>query len=261
MLLRFSRRMSVNEPIVGSKLSWRQSLRRSLVNPLRSLRPATTDDELTVFIAQICPYAQRARIAIHELALPHTYVDIDLQNKPEYYTKDINQDGKVPAIRHGGVTFAESLVCLEYLSELAGHRLYPGNALQRAQIRHFIAFGDAKYCSKFYSILSAKDTESRETAIQDYLVILKRLSQWLAASNKDGPYFLGDQFTAADAALAPWAARMFLLEHYRGFVLPENNDDLKRYLQWHQAVLQHPSVKETTADHDFLIKSYERYAN
>lgn len=34
---------------------------------------------------------------------------------------------------------------------------------------------------------------------------------------EDGPFFLGERFGGVDILLAPWALRMFLLKHFRGF--------------------------------------------
>ena len=45
---------------------------------------------------------------------------------------------------------------------------------------------------------------------------------WLESeADRDGPYFLGKQFSAVDCTLLPWFIRLYVLKHYRGFEMPK----------------------------------------
>ena len=79
-----------------------------------------------------------------------------------------------------------------------------------------------------------------------------------------GAYFLGPDFSAVDIAFAPWAHRLFVLQHYRAF--DWHSDDaavapiIARFDEWVEAVLARDSVKATLADSAALLATYKRYA-
>jgi glutathione S-transferase len=73
-------------------------------------------DKITFYTSKICPYAQRAAIALKEVGAEYERVEIDLFNKPSWY-KDINPDQKVPALNTEGQNVAESLVIIEYIND------------------------------------------------------------------------------------------------------------------------------------------------
>lgn len=52
---------------------------------------STSTDKITFYNAIICPYAQRAAIALKEVGAEYETVNIDLTNKPEWY---VLSDGK-----------------------------------------------------------------------------------------------------------------------------------------------------------------------
>lgn len=67
-----------------------------------------------------CPYAARAVIAFAETKAAHEVVNIDLAApRPDWYLKDINPYGQVPALKIDGKDIIlESLIVAEYLAEL-----------------------------------------------------------------------------------------------------------------------------------------------
>lgn len=63
-----------------------------------------------------CPYAQRVHIALLEKQLDFELIEIDLFNRPEWFAA-ISPYGKVPVLRHAGVTVHESTIINQYLDE------------------------------------------------------------------------------------------------------------------------------------------------
>ena len=94
--------------------------------------------KLTLISHKLCPYVQRAVIALNEKGVPFERVDIDLASKPDWFLK-ISPLGKVPVLVVTGddgneVALFESNVICEYIEEtLGGAKLHPHDALQRAQ--------------------------------------------------------------------------------------------------------------------------------
>ena len=96
---------------------------------------------------KLCPYVQRAVIALNEKGVAFERVDIDLANKPDWFLK-VSPLGKVPVLTvasdKGEVALFESNVICEYLEETqSGAKLHPQDPLQRAQHRAWMEFGSA----------------------------------------------------------------------------------------------------------------------
>ncbi len=96
---------------------------------------------------KLCPYVQRAVIALTEKGVAFGRIDIDLADKPDWFLK-ISPLGKVPvltvATATGEVALFESNVICEYIEEKQpGPKLHPADALDRAQHRAWMEFGSA----------------------------------------------------------------------------------------------------------------------
>ena len=75
--------------------------------------------KLTLFSAKACPFAHRTRLALGEKKLDFELVEIDLQNKPAWFTT-VSVYGKVPALEHDGKRFVESAIVKEARRPNAG---------------------------------------------------------------------------------------------------------------------------------------------
>src|SRR5713226_934378 len=89
---------------------------------------------------KLCPYVQRALIALTEKGVGFERIDIDLANKPDWFVA-ISPLGKTPVLQVGDVPIFESAVILEYLEETQPSPLHPTDPLRRAEHRAWIEFG------------------------------------------------------------------------------------------------------------------------
>jgi glutathione S-transferase len=111
---------------------------------------AATTPSLTLYTAERCPYAARARITLAEKALPYERVEIDLGNRPAFMFEK-NPTGTVPVLEHeDGFVLPESRAIMEYLDErFPEPALLPGDARERALVRvaldRFERFSNAYY--------------------------------------------------------------------------------------------------------------------
>ncbi len=99
---------------------------------------------------KLCPYVQRAVIALNEKGVPFERIDIDLANKPDWFLK-LSPLGKVPVLvvttEKGEVALFESNVICEYIEETQGGvKLHPADALEacRASRLDGVRFGDSR---------------------------------------------------------------------------------------------------------------------
>ena len=212
-----------------------------------------------LYTAWFCPFAQRAWIGLLAKNVDFEYVEQDPYNKtPEWLA--INPRGLVPTIVHNGKSIYDSPVCLEYTDEVwqgKGTSLLPTDSYERAYVRIWSGFVSSKLVPPFYKILMKPEGEEREAARQ---AILKNLLEFTKAMDPIGPFFMGPDLGFIDIMYAPWAARMFILKHYRGFEVPKTTE-YERYWKWWEAVKENTHVKATLQDEDKLLKTYERYAD
>ncbi|CCD89482.1 putative Glutathione S-transferase [Bradyrhizobium sp. ORS 285] len=150
----------------------------------------------------LCPYVQRAVIALTEKGIAFERIDIDLANKPDWFLK-ISPLGKVPVLvvptPQGEVALFESNVICEYIEETqGGAKLHPDDALARAQHRAWMEFGSA-ISGDLWGLETTQDAAvfaaKREALIAKFARVEAALGE--------GPFFAGAQFSLVDAVFAP----------------------------------------------------------
>jgi glutathione S-transferase len=153
---------------------------------------------LTLYDAERCPYAARARIVLAEKAIPYETVAIDLQERPAWlYAK--NPAGKVPVLEEdGGFLLPESAVIMEYLEERYPEpALLPADAAERALARLRIErFDDVG--NPYYAV---RRGEAEALGRLDSALV--QLDSGLEAH----PYLTGSSYGLADIAYVPWILR------------------------------------------------------
>jgi glutathione S-transferase len=153
--------------------------------------------KLTLISHDLCPYVQRAVIALMEKGVPFERRYVDLANKPDWFLA-ISPLGKVPLLQAGDAVIFESAVILEYLEETQANPLHPADPLARAQHRTMIEFGSA-VLSDIWGLEIAPTREAAVARIEALREKFARLEQSLGA----GPWFAGDRFGLVDAAFGP----------------------------------------------------------
>ena len=145
----------------------------------------------------LCPYVQRAVIALTEKGIAFERIDIDLANKPDWFLA-ISPLGKTPVLQVGDIAMFESAVILEYLEETQARPLHPANALTRAEHRGWIEFGSA-VLNDIAGFYAAGD----ETAFKAKTIQLERRFARLEARVAAAPWFDGAEFSLVDAVFGP----------------------------------------------------------
>ena len=151
---------------------------------------------------KLCPYVQRAVIALKEKGVAFERIDIDLANKPDRFLK-LSPLGKVPVLvvrsAESEVALFESNVICEYIEETqAGARLHPADPLTRAQHRAWMEFGSAI----LGDLWGLETTQDAATFAAKRDALAAKFARVEAALG-EGPYFAGAQFSLVDAVFAP----------------------------------------------------------
>ena len=106
-------------------------------------------NKITNITNKICPYARKVSIVLREKSSEFNEVQVDLQNKSEYfkesYSKAIGRnpgkDGMVPILIDDGVYLSESEPLVWYVAEKfrrQGYDVIPEDNVERFKMRLFI---------------------------------------------------------------------------------------------------------------------------
>lgn len=218
-------------------------------------------EQITLYTAKVCPYAQRTEIALAEVSAPFKRYEIDLGNKPEWYAPKVNRASKVPAMTYGGPDVApenpspestkltESLILVEFIGDLyPSSNIVPADPVLRAKARFFIEIVSTKFSPNFMKFASGNPEGTHAAllagvdAIQDILP-------------EGAKYAVGDQYTMADIAFTPFWARLNLLaqkgigaykdEERKSFLKGLEDPKYAKFNGYVQRLLARPSFKST----------------
>ena len=202
---------------------------------------------------KLCPYVQRAVIALNEKGVPFERIDIDLANKPDWFLK-LSPLGKVPVLvvttEKGEVALFESNVICEYIEETqAGLKLHPADALKRAEHRAWMEFGSA-ILGDLWGLETTTDPATFESKRQAVAAKFARVEAALGA----GPYFAGDAFSLVDAVFAPIFRYFDLFDE-----LTEHGifREVPKVRAWRAELARRPSVRTAVgADYPQLLRAF-----
>jgi glutathione S-transferase len=189
--------------------------------------------KLTLVSHELCPFVQRAAIALTEKGVAFERVNVDLANKPDWFLK-ISPLGKVPLLKVGDAVIFESAVILEYLEETQPNPLHPADALQRAEHRAWMEFGST-ILMDLWSFYTAMDEATFEAKRKTLTEKFERLEQRLV----EAPYFEGARFSLVDAVFGPVFRYFDVFDRIADFGMLANKPKLAT---WRNALAQRPSI-------------------
>jgi glutathione S-transferase len=197
---------------------------------------------------KLCPYVQRAVIALFEKGVPFERIDIDLSNKPDWFLK-ISPLGKTPVLLVGDHAIFESAVILEYLEETQAKPLHPGNALRRAEHRAWIEFGST-VLNDIAGLYGAADEVTFRAKVTQLEQRFARLETRVVAA----PWFDGERFSLVDAVFGPVFRYFDVFDGIADFGILAGKSNLAR---WRQSLAARPSVKSAVgADYPVLLRDF-----
>ncbi|KAK7038182.1 serine carboxypeptidase [Favolaschia claudopus] len=234
--------------------------------------------QITLYLAQICPAAHRVEIVLAEANVTnHTRYEIEIgPNKPKWFTEKVNPAGLVPAITYGGpkvspnqpspdsIKIGESLIISEFIADLyPACNLIPSDPVHRAKMRQFMDAVMTKYVAAYAGVLiHGKPFEELYTA-------LEWLQNMLPSAENTAGFAVGsgEEFTLADVAVATLFARMLIWmkmdlgafeegEGRKAYAYLHDSGKFVRLLKQFEAVKARESWKKTY-DEDMITEAYK----
>jgi glutathione S-transferase len=212
--------------------------------------------KLTLVSHHLCPYVQRAVIALTEKGalradrrVPFERIDVDLAAKPGWFTA-ISPLGKVPLLRVGdAAVIFESAVILDHLEETQPCPLHPADPLARAEHRAWIEFG-----SSVLADIAGLYTAPDEAAFGTKTRALNGKFTRLEARLGSGPWFDGARFSLVDAAFGPVFRYFDDFDRIGEFGILAG---LPKVAAWRAALARRPSVARAVgADYPARLRAF-----
>lgn len=195
--------------------------------------------KLVLVSHHLCPYVQRAAIALYEKGVPFERRWIDLSDKPRWFT-DASPLGRVPILMYAGHVIFESAVILEYLEETQPNPLHPANPERRAEHRSWIEFGSSilNDIAGFYGAPDVKAFEAKRHRLSGKL---ERLEQ--AQSNHE--WFDPSGFSLVDAVYGPIFRYFDTFDQIASFGF---FDATPKTAAWRRRLSTRPSIRRAVPD-------------
>ena len=202
--------------------------------------------KLVLISHHLCPYVQRAAIAMAEKGVSFERVYVDLSDKPEWFSA-ISPLGKVPLLKvqkgEEETVIFESNVILEYLEETEISPLHPLNALERARHRAWMEFG-SQILNRIWNFYTAKDDENLTAQARLLHDMFTRVEDKLIES----PFFAGVKFSLVDAVFGPVFRYFDVFDQIGEFGV---FDGLEKTQAWRNVLNQRDSIKHAvTSDYN-----------
>lgn len=205
-------------------------------------------DKLTLISHTLCPYVQRAAIALAEKHIDFSRVFIDLSDKPDWFM-ETSPLGKVPLLQVGDEVIFESAVILEYIEDTTGHPLHPSSALERAGHRSAIEFGSS-ILNSIAGFYSAGDKKAFDAKVAE----LTQRFQWLENKLDGGAYFSGENFSLVDTTFGPVFRYFDLFDQIGDFGILS---DKPKISTWRKALAKRTSVRNAVvAEYPELLRAF-----
>lgn len=201
---------------------------------------------LTLVSHHLCPYVQRAAIALAEKGVPFERRWVELADKPAWFV-ELSPLGKVPLLvvrpdpGAPPATIFESAAILEYLEETQPNPLHPPDPLERARHRAWMEVGSAvlNAIAKLYNAPDAGALDAQARAVAG---MFDRLEAELAGRDPawTGPHFAGEGFSLVDAVFGPVFRYFDVFEQAADLRLLDRHE---RVARWRAALARRPSVR------------------
>ncbi len=200
--------------------------------------------KLTLISHHLCPYVQRAVIALTEKNVLFERVYVDLANKPTWF-RQLSPFAKTPVLVVGDTAIFESAVILEYLEDTQPHPLHPKDPLNRAEHRSWIEFGSSilNDIGGFYSAPNAQVFNTKANTLSNKF---KRIEERISSQE----FFDGNQFQLIDAVYAPIFRYFDVFDRIGDFAIM---NDKPKVIAWRNTLAARHSI-QTAVGNDYEVR-------
>jgi glutathione S-transferase len=215
--------------------------------------------DIELYSYDACPYAQRTRMVLAEKGIEFALHEVDPQAKPANWL-EISPYGRVPVLRHRGVSIYESSIINQYIEEAFPEpALMPADPVGRAYARIWMDYCETRLLPANNRLLwepgDAAQHQAKLDAVYEVLRFLETAG--LGKLEHGGPFWFGARPGLVDFQYLPFFERYGAYEELAGFRWP---DDCSRLRDWFQTMCERDSVRETLRPVAQHVDSHRRVA-
>uniref|UniRef100_A0AAF5RUN9 Glutathione S-transferase omega n=1 Tax=Wuchereria bancrofti TaxID=6293 RepID=A0AAF5RUN9_WUCBA len=207
--------------------------------------PEPSSDYITrIYSMRFCPYCDRAIIAAYKKGIQFEVLNINLQNKPDWFLSK-HPEGTVPLLEHDGKLVPDSRVIIEYLDDAFPETsILPREPYLRAKQRYDAIKLDS-VCSTIQEVSYLTQLSGNTTTLATELAAAEKLLET--------PFYSGTTPGLPDIILYPFIHRLHVI---RQFVRDSFLDD---YFPNHFPKLVKWFIKMRTIPETQVVREPERH--
>ncbi len=177
---------------------------------------------MTLYSGPACPYSHRVRLVLAEKGISAEVIDVDGGTLPEDLV-ELNPYGSLPTLFDRDLVLYNAQIIAEYLDERYPHPpLMPVDPVARARTKLYIHRIERDWMTLLDQVAQGDDGQSSRARkdIRDSLTVI-------APIFGQKPFFMSDEFSLVDCALAPllWRLECYDIE------LPPQAQALQSYAE------------------------------
>ena len=218
----------------------------------------TAAAQLTMYHFPGCPFSERVEILLELKGLGPIMADVEIdisKPRPDWLLRKTQGSTSLPAMElENGETLKESMVILRYLEDRFPARPVAQRDPYRHAVEAMLCATDGAFTGAGYRMILNRDRALRDQHAKDMDAQYQRLDAYLQHYNPGGTW-LFDEFGWAEVAYTPMFKRLWFLEYYENYQIPEACTRVRR---WRDACVAHPAAQHRS--HEELMKLYYDYS-
>ncbi|TCD61940.1 hypothetical protein EIP91_007680 [Steccherinum ochraceum] len=211
------------------------------------------EQDLIFYAGWFCPFVQRTWITLEERGIPYQYVEVNPYKKEKHFL-DINPKGLVPAVEYKGKALYESLILCEFLEDAYPSykpNILPEDPFTKAYVRIWVDYIAKNLLPVHMRLVQAQDPVKQKEHLAEFIAAQQKFAEQVK-----GPYFLGEEFSLVDVAIAPWIVRDYIVGKHRGYKRDAVGQAWKNYAD---NIAKRPSVINTSSELEYYEEIHGRY--
>jgi len=177
---------------------------------------------MTLYSGSVDPYSHRARIVLAEKGVTFDLYEIDVESQVDALV-EINPYNTVPTLVDRDLVLYESEIIMEYLDERFPHPpLMPVYPVARARSRLMLH----RVNRDWYVLMNKLLQKNQDNAVlEETRKALRESIISVSPMFKEMPYFLSEEFSLVDCAIAPMLWRLKAMQ----IILPAEAKSVQEY--------------------------------
>ncbi|RLU17148.1 hypothetical protein DMN91_011217 [Ooceraea biroi] len=218
-----------------------------------SEKPADVEGQARLYSMKYCPFSHRVRLVLALKNIPHDIVNINLQNKPDWYLQ-VHPKGKVPVyIDADGTMMTDSVAIANYLDQK-----YPEPPLYNNEIKsrdlelldHY-----SKVIGTFSNCIHDKDKRQFEEILAEVMDNLQEFEEEL--NTRKTPFFGGSNPGMLDMLMWPWFERAKALTLLYKRCTSLDKERFPKLMEWVAEMKDLPFVVKNRCSYEEFAKVIE----